>query len=42
MKKSYERASMTVLAFGEKDIITTSDGWSGSRAAIVMPEDVFG
>ena len=42
MKRTYERASLEVIAFDAKDIITTSpihDGNSGS--SIVLPDDDF-
>lgn len=42
MKKNYERAALTVLAFEAKDVITTS-GWFGDPdEPIVLPEDVLG
>lgn len=42
-KRTYERASLEVVAFDAKDIITTSnidhDGNSGT--SIVLPDDIF-
>lgn len=35
MKKQYERASLTAVAFDAKDIITTS----GNGGVITLPED---
>lgn len=42
MKIAYERASLTVVAFEAKDIITTSTYDGDKRDPIVLPEDVFG
>ena len=44
MKKiTYERASLEVVAFNAKDIITTSYTWGGEPDdSIVLPDDNFG
>ena len=42
MKNNYERASLTVVSFEAKDIITTSTYDGDKRDPIVLPEDVFG
>ena len=41
MKQNYERANVTVFAFGAKDVITTSGEVvsPGTGGAVVMPED---
>ena len=43
-KNTYERASLEVIAFNAKDIITTSTPiWGGSSSdSIVLPDDDFG
>ena len=42
MKKTYERAVLTIFALNAKDVITTS-GWFGEPDdPIVLPEDVLG
>ena len=38
MKQAYERATLSVIAFEEKDIITSSPAGDGS---IVLPEIEF-
>ena len=42
-KKAYERASLEVVAFDAKDIITTSgENWTGSgKDPVITPEDMF-
>lgn len=41
-KKSYMRASLEVIAFDEKDIITTSPSAEfGSGGTTILPEDDF-
>lgn len=41
MKNNYERASLTVVSFEVKDIITTSTYDGPVQGPIVMPEDIF-
>ena len=41
MKNAYERASLTVVSFDAKDIITTSTYEGDKDKPIVMPEDIF-
>ena len=41
MKTAYERASLTVVSFEAKDIITTSTYAGDKKEPIVMPEDIF-
>ena len=40
-KTIYERASLTIVSFDAKDIITTSTYDGDKKKPIVMPEDVF-
>ncbi len=41
MKNIYERASLEVVTFDAKDIITTSTYGGSTKDPIVMPEDIF-
>jgi hypothetical protein len=41
MKNKYERASLTVVSFEAKDIITTSTYEGSTDRPIVLPEDIF-
>ncbi len=41
MKNTYERASLTVVSFDAKDIITTSTYEGNKKEPIIMPEDIF-
>ena len=41
MKTAYERASLTVVSFEAKDIITTSTYDGDKDKPIVLPEDIF-
>ena len=41
-KNTYERASLEVIAFDAKDIITTSYTWGGNEDdSIILPDDNF-
>ena len=41
-KNTYERASLEVVAFDAKDIITTSYTWDGDNDdVIILPDDNF-
>ena len=40
-KNIYERASLTIVSFDAKDIITTSTYGGDKNQPIVMPEDTF-
>ena len=40
-KSNYERASLTVVSFDAKDIITTSTYQGNTKDPIVMPEDIL-
>ena len=41
MKNIYERASLAVVSFEAKDIITTSTYGGSTNDPIVLPEDIF-
>ena len=41
-KNTYERASLTIVSFDAKDIITTSTYRGPADSGIVLPEDTFG
>ena len=41
MKTAYERASLTIVSFEARDIITTSTYEGDKDKPIVMPEDIF-
>ena len=41
MKATYERASLTIVSFEAKDIITTSTYDGDKDKPIVLPEDIF-
>ena len=41
MKEIYERATLSVVTFDAKDIITTSGETDGKGGAIQLPEDIF-
>ena len=41
MKTAYERASLTVVSFEAKDIITTSTYEGDKNKPIIMPEEIF-
>ena len=41
MKTAYERASLTIVSFEAKDIITTSTYDGDKDKPIVLPEDIF-
>ena len=40
-KRTYERASLEVVEFDAKDIITTSPIGGSSNGSIVLPDDNF-
>ena len=40
-KNNYERASLTIVSFDAKDIITTSTYEGDKNSPIVMPEDIL-
>lgn len=42
MKKTYERAALTILALQAKDVITTSGWFEEPDGPIVLPEDILG
>ncbi len=41
MKETYERATLSVVNFDARDIITTSGEIDGKGGAIRLPEDIF-
>lgn len=41
-KKSYERATLDVVALSVKDVITTSTYGGDLSGGIILPEDIFG
>lgn len=40
--KIYERASLEIVSFDAKDVITTSTYNGSIKEPVVLPEDIFG